>query len=76
LAAFDWSSQKPGRCISASSRATSCSSEAVSKVIREQLQLIADLAEPRRDGFAGWHLGHAQRLLTAPLPEQGPHRQP
>jgi hypothetical protein len=35
-------SQKPGSCISPSSRAICCSSEAGSKIVREQLELVAE----------------------------------
>jgi hypothetical protein len=45
--ADSWSSQKPGRCISSSSRAISPWSAAGSKVVREQLQAVADLREAR-----------------------------
>ena len=48
-AAASWSSQKPGRCISASRRSTSASSEAGSKVVREQVQLLADRRPGARD---------------------------
>jgi hypothetical protein len=41
-AAASWSSQNPGRCISASSFSTSDPSVAGSKVVREQGQLLAD----------------------------------
>ena len=42
FAARSWSSQKPGACISFSSASTRSLSEAGSKVVREQLQLVAE----------------------------------
>src|SRR5207247_3838423 len=43
-AARCWSSQKPGSCISASRRPSCFSSAGGSKVVREQLQLVAEIA--------------------------------
>jgi hypothetical protein len=57
-AAASWSSQKPGACISASSRSASLRRVAGSKVVREQLQLLADLGEPRGHRFGRSSLSH------------------
>jgi hypothetical protein len=43
LVACSWLSQKPGADISASSEATRFSSAAGSKIVREQLQLVAEI---------------------------------
>src|SRR5262249_42748928 len=67
-AACAWSSQNPGRPISASSRSTSSLSEAGSKVVRKQLQLTADLGEPRGDSLWVSCLGHGRWVLLGPCP--------
>src|SRR6476661_7386502 len=64
-AAFSWSSQKPGRCISSSRRAASARSESGSKIVREQLQLIADGGQPRGNALWCARLGHVNSLATA-----------
>src|SRR5918994_7753155 len=51
-----------------SRRVTSRSSEAGSKVIREQRELVADRAEPRRYGFRGLGLGHRTHLRRSGAP--------
>src|SRR5215213_10142037 len=63
-AAACWSSQNPGRCISASRASTSDSSAAGSKVVREQGQLLADSGQPRRYGLGLSGVGHGLRLLS------------
>ena len=50
-AAPSWSSQNPGRRISASSRSRSAWSLAGSKVVREPRQALAGLREPRGHGL-------------------------
>src|SRR5215211_447615 len=63
--ARSWSSQKPGRCISASSRSTSAASPSASKVVREQLELVAHLGDARAHGLLGHGLGHRSQVSRA-----------
>ena len=74
LAANSWSSQKPGACISPSRRATSDSRPAGSKVVREQLQALADLREARGD-VLGWAASAMRAAYSVPAaPSQARRR--
>ena len=57
-----WSSQKPGSCISASSRAICCSSAGGSKIVREQLELVAEARDAGIELFGLYLLRHGRRV--------------
>src|SRR5436305_2141069 len=65
LAARSWSSQKPEAPISVSSALTRSLRPSGSKIVREQLQLLADRRKPLRQRFGGGG-GHRGYRSTRP----------